>query len=59
MKAERNKGNYGANTQVIQQQNYTKRKQDEKDREDMFNGALGKFRAGDVEGVRPAFAAYS
>ena len=51
-KAEKAGGNYGAGTKEMQAFNYEKRKQQEKEREQLFESALGKFNSKDMEGVR-------
>ena len=58
-KSERRGGNYGAGTQVMQAQNYAKKKADEVDRKKLFEEALAKFRSSDIEGVRPPLAAHN
>ena len=51
-KAERGGGNYGVGTKEKQQANYVARKEAEERRRELFDQALAKFKAGDIEGVR-------
>lgn len=48
-KAERGGGNYGAGTKEMQQRNYIGRKEAERQRRELFDDALTKFRAGKIE----------
>ena len=51
-KQERGGGNYGVGTKEKQQANYMARKEAEVRRGELFDQALTKFKAGDIEGVR-------
>jgi hypothetical protein len=51
-KAERGGGNYGVGTKEKQQANYFARKEAEERRRGLFDQALAKFKASDIEGVR-------
>ena len=51
-KSERGGGNYGVGTKEKQQANYMARKESEERRRELFDQALAKFKAGDIEGVR-------
>ena len=53
-KSERGGGNYGVGTKEKQQANYMARKESEERRRELFDQALAKFKAGDIEGVRRA-----
>jgi tetratricopeptide (TPR) repeat protein len=44
-------GNYGTGTKEMQERNYVRRKEQEKEREQLFEGALKKFNAKDIEGA--------
>lgn len=44
---------------LLQAQNYAKRQEDKENREKLFNDALGKFRASDIDGVSTACCAAS
>ena len=46
---ERSGGNYGAGTKEMQERNYIARKEEERKRRELFDDALAKFRAGNVE----------
>lgn len=48
-KAERGGGNYGAGTKEMQERNYIARKEAERERRQLFDDALSKFKKGDVE----------
>ncbi|KAK9834004.1 hypothetical protein WJX81_002301 [Elliptochloris bilobata] len=50
-KQERGGGNYGVGTKEKQQANYVARKEAETRRRELFDQALGKFKAGDIEGA--------
>lgn len=56
-KAEKAGGNYGSGTKEMQARNYEKRKQSEAKRESLFESALQKFNARDIEGVGLVYAA--
>ncbi len=56
-KAEKAGGNYGSGTKEMQARNYEKRKQSEAERESLFESALQKFNAKDIEGVGLVHAA--
>jgi hypothetical protein len=47
-RAERRGGNYGAGTKEMQARNYVARKEAERQRRELFDDALDKFKAGDV-----------
>ena len=53
MLEERDSGNYGYRTKQWQIINYKAKKEKEDRRVELFDGALGKFKKGDIEGVRP------
>lgn len=46
---ERSGGNYGAGTKEMQARNYVSRKEAERERRELFDDALAKFRSGKVE----------
>ncbi|KAG1662769.1 hypothetical protein FOA52_006795 [Chlamydomonas sp. UWO 241] len=48
-KKERNGGNYGAGTKEIQERNYVARKEAERKRRELFDDALAKFKAGQIQ----------
>jgi hypothetical protein len=48
-KAERGGGNYGAGTKEMQERNYIARKEAERERREMFDDALTKFKSGKTE----------
>lgn len=48
---ERGGGNYGAGTKEMQAKNYIQRTEAERKRRELFEDALGKFKAGKVEDV--------
>lgn len=48
-KNERSGGNYGAGTKEMQERNYIARKEAERERRQLFDDALSKFRGGKVE----------
>lgn len=50
-KSERGGGNYGAGTRALQEQNFMARQKRDKLRKEMFEDALNKFRANDIEQV--------
>ena len=54
-KNERGGGNYGAGTRALQEQNFMARQKRETLRKQMFEEALEKFRANDIEQVGAAF----
>ena len=54
---ERGGGNYGAGTRAMQERNYMARQQREKQRKTMFEEALDKFRAQDIENVSISLSA--
>lgn len=54
-KSERGGGNYGVGTKEKQQANYMARKESEERRRELFDQALAKFKAGDIEGVRSVY----
>jgi sulfatase maturation enzyme AslB (radical SAM superfamily) len=48
-KMERAGGNYGAGTKELQARNYIGRKEQERKRRELFDDALVKFNAGEIE----------
>jgi hypothetical protein len=50
-KLERGGGNYGAGTKEMQAANYLAAKQREKERMELFEVALSKFKKNDIKGV--------
>ena len=50
---ERDGGNYGWSTKQWQMKTYQAKKEAEAKRVALFETALGKFKKGDIEGVRP------
>lgn len=50
-KAERAGGNYSFGTKELQERNYMKRKEAEREREQLFETALSKFNKKDIEGA--------
>lgn len=48
-KTERAGGNYGAGTKELQARNYVSRKEQERKRRELFDDALVKFNAGEIE----------
>lgn len=48
-RAERGGGNYGAGTKEMQAKNYNARKEAERERRELFDEALKKFKAGKIE----------
>jgi hypothetical protein len=48
-KSERAGGNYGAGTKELQARNYVSRKEQERKRRELFDDALVKFNAGEIE----------
>lgn len=52
-KQDRTGGNYGEGTKEVQERNYQKRKEAEKEREDLFEKALRLFADKDLEAVPP------
>ena len=53
---ERDGGNYGYSTKEWQRINYTNKKETEKKRVTLFDGALSEFKKGDIKAVRsPSF----
>lgn len=48
-KAERSGGNYGLGTKEMQEKNYITRKEAERERRELFDDALKKFKSGKVE----------
>ena len=57
-KNERGGGNYGAGTRALQEQNFMARQKRDKLRKEMFEDALNKFRANDIEQVSAGLASY-
>lgn len=51
-RAERGGGNYGVGTKEKQAANYLAAKQREKERLELFELGLSKFKKGDIQGVR-------
>ena len=48
---ERSGGNYGQGTKEMQQRRYIDRREAERKRRELFDDALGKYQAKDIEGV--------
>ena len=56
---ERDGGNYGWSTKQWQIKTYQAKKEKEEKRVALFEAALGKFKKGDIEGVRPCLGSMS